>query len=90
MKGVEHQMPNTKTAISIDVSIFEQMDALAKRLNMSRSRLFAIAAREFLQRNKNMDLLKSLNEAYADDEPDTDSLANKMKSRHYGLVEDQW
>lgn len=52
-------MPNTKTAISIDVSIFEQMDALAKRLSISRSRLFAIAAQEFLQRNKNMDLLES-------------------------------
>ena len=33
-------MPNVKTAISIEKPIFDQMDALAKELKVSRSRAF--------------------------------------------------
>ncbi|MBT3260548.1 MAG: CopG family transcriptional regulator, partial [Deltaproteobacteria bacterium] len=44
-------MPNVKTAISIEKPIFEQMDILAKNLNVSRSRLFTMAAREFIERH---------------------------------------
>ncbi len=82
-------MPNMKTAISIEKPIFQQMDSLAKKLKISRSRLFAIAAQEFLQRNKNIDLLKSLNAAY-DDLPDTEPIVANMRSTHYKIVKDQW
>ena len=82
-------MANMKTAISIEKSIFEQMDVLAKKAKISRSRLFAIAAREFIQRNKNMDLLKSLNAAY-DDLPEIEPVVTKMRPAHYKLVKDQW
>jgi metal-responsive CopG/Arc/MetJ family transcriptional regulator len=82
-------MANMKTAISIEKSIFEQMDTLAKRSKISRSRLFAIAAREFLNRNKNIDLLKSLNDAY-EDLPKTEPIVTKMRSTHYKLIKEQW
>jgi metal-responsive CopG/Arc/MetJ family transcriptional regulator len=82
-------MANMKTAISIEKSIFEQMDTLAKRSKISRSRLFAIAAREFLNRNKNIDLLKSLNDAY-EDLPETEPIVTKMRSTHYKLIKEQW
>jgi metal-responsive CopG/Arc/MetJ family transcriptional regulator len=85
----DKQMPNMKTAISIEKPIFQQMDSLAKKLRISRSRLFAIAAQEFLQRNKNIDLLKSLNAAY-DDLPETEPTVAKMRSTHYKIVKDQW
>ena len=78
-----------KTAISIEKSIFEQMDALAKKIKISRSRLFAIAAREFIQRNKSIDLLESLNDAY-EDLPEIESIVDKMRSTHYKIVQDQW
>ncbi len=78
-----------KTAISIEKPIFLQMDSLAKKLKIPRSRLFAIAAKEFLQRNKNVDLLKSLNAAY-DDLPDTEPIVTKMRSTHHKIVKDQW
>jgi metal-responsive CopG/Arc/MetJ family transcriptional regulator len=42
------KMPTIKTAISIEKPIFEQMDVLAKNLKISRSRLFVLAAQEFL------------------------------------------
>lgn len=82
-------MAKMKTAISIEKSIFEQMDVLAKKSKISRSRLFAIAAQEFIQRNKNVDLLKSLNTAY-EDMPEIEPVVAKMRSTHYKIVKDQW
>ena len=82
-------MANIKTAISIEKPIFEQMNVLAKDLNISRSRLFALAAQEFIQRHKNMELLQSLNEAY-DDLPESEPIVSKMRPRHYKMVKEQW
>ena len=82
-------MPNIKTAISIEKPIFEQMNILAKSLNISRSRAFALAAEEFIRRHKNTELLESLNKAY-DDLSDSELIVPKMGSKHYKLVKDQW
>jgi len=82
-------MANIKTAISIEKPIFEQMNILAKDLNISRSRLFALAAQEFIQRHKNIELLQLLNKAY-DDLPESEPIVSKMRSRHYKMVNDQW
>jgi metal-responsive CopG/Arc/MetJ family transcriptional regulator len=84
-------MANIKTAISIDKPLFEQVDDLAHELKTSRSRIFAIAAKEFIQRHKNLKLLKAINAAY-DDFPDVKeaSLKSAMRSRHLKMVKDQW
>ncbi len=82
-------MPNIKTAISIEKPIFEKMDVLAKNLKISRSRVFALAAQEFIQRHKNIELLKSLNNAY-DDLPESEPIVDEMRSSHYKMVQDQW
>ena len=82
-------MPNIKTAISIEKPIFEKMDILAKNLKISRSRVFALAAQEFIQRHKNIELLKSLNDAY-DDLPESEPIVAEMRSSHYKMVKDQW
>ncbi len=82
-------MPNVKTTISIEKPVFEQMDVLAKKLRVSRSRFFAIAAREFIERHNNMALLKQINAAYKDSS-ETDPMITRMHSNHYGMVKDQW
>ena len=82
-------MANIKTAISIEKPIFEQMNVLAKDLNISRSRLFALAAQEFIQRHKNIKLLQSLNEAY-DDLSESEPIVSKMRPRHFKMVKEQW
>ncbi len=82
-------MANIKTAISIEKPIFEQMNVLAKDLNISRSRLFALAAQEFIQRHKNIQLLQSLNEAY-DDLSESEPIVSKMRPRHFKMVKEQW
>jgi hypothetical protein len=83
-------MPNIKTAISIEKPIFDQVNDLAKNLNISRSRLFALAAQEFIQRHTNMELLQAINKAY-DDLPDPDTkIVEKMRPRHFKMVKNQW
>jgi len=84
-------MANIKTAISIDKPLFEQVDDLAHELNTSRSRIFTLAATEFIQRHKNLKLLEAINDAY-DDFPDEKeaSLKSVMRSRHLKMVKDQW
>ena len=75
-------MASIKTAISIEKPIFEQMNILAKNLNISRSRVFALAAEEFIQRRKNSEILESLNKAY-DDLSESEPIVHRMRSRHY-------
>jgi lysyl-tRNA synthetase class I len=42
-------MPNIKTAISIEKPVFDQVNDLAKNIKISQSRLFVIAAQEFIE-----------------------------------------
>ncbi|MGH9625047.1 MAG: hypothetical protein ACRD6B_03425 [Bryobacteraceae bacterium] len=39
-----------KTAISVDDKLLQQADETAKRMGLSRSRFFALAVDDFLQR----------------------------------------
>ena len=84
-------MANIKTAISIERPLFEQVDALAHELKISRSRLFGLAAREFIKRYRNHKLLDAINKAY-DDLPDSEeeTFLQQMRFRHFELVKDQW
>jgi metal-responsive CopG/Arc/MetJ family transcriptional regulator len=83
-------MPNIKTAISIDKPIFDKVNDLAKNLKISRSRLFVLAAQEFIQRHTNLELLQAINDAY-DDLPDVDTkIVDKMRPRHLEMVKNQW
>jgi hypothetical protein len=61
-----NEMPNIKTAISIQKSLFEQAEALASEMKISRSRLFSMAIEDFIRRHENRKLFKQLNEVYAD------------------------
>jgi len=67
------------------------MGELAHELNTSRSRIFALAATEFIQRHKNLKLLEAINAAY-DDFPDEKEASHKsmMRSRHSKMLKNQW
>ncbi|MCX6641559.1 MAG: CopG family transcriptional regulator [bacterium] len=84
-------MSNPKTAISIQEPLLKEADSLARELKLSRSRLFAIAMAEFIQRQHNKKLLQRINEAYIDntDASDEDYLQG-LKKRHRELIEGQW
>ncbi|MFZ5953302.1 MAG: CopG family transcriptional regulator [Candidatus Rifleibacteriota bacterium] len=74
-------MAGIKTAISIDEGLFEEIEQLASQLNFSRSKIFAIAAREFVERCKNKAILEKLNEVYQDESDEEKVLAKQMKKR---------
>jgi len=84
-------MAHIKTAISLQQTLFEQINTLAKEMQVSRSRFFALAAEEFIQRHQNQRLLEAINNAY-DDLPDARerSLRSAMRQHHKQMVKGQW
>ena len=84
-------MASVKTAISIQEPLFEQVDALASELNISRSGIFVLAVEEFIERHNNRQLLAEINSAY-DDLPDISEQEYLRKMRHQQkkMVEGQW
>jgi len=84
-------MESIKTAISIDKSLFAQANALARKLKVSRSRLFVLALEDFIQEQQNKELLEKINAVFAD-EPDESEKVLRRKSRksHRRLIEGQW
>jgi metal-responsive CopG/Arc/MetJ family transcriptional regulator len=81
-----------KTAISLDDELFQKVEAISKELQISRSRLFALAVREFIARHENLNLLQAINLAYDDEESDSGEkiLRDSMRSKQRDLVEGQW
>lgn len=60
-------MTNVKTAVSLDAALFERVETVAQQMQVSRSRLVALALQEFLRKRENERLLAELNAVYADD-----------------------
>ena len=54
-----------KTAVSVPDDLFRQAEAAARRLRVSRSRLYATAISEFLNRQHGNDVTERLNEVYS-------------------------
>jgi metal-responsive CopG/Arc/MetJ family transcriptional regulator len=78
-----------KTAISLPDALFKSADALARRLGVSRSELFANAVAEFIAQYDRSQLTERLNAVYGsslDDPPDVGLAALQARS----LPQDQW
>ena len=76
-----------KISFSLQKSLFEKVDDLARELQISRSRLFVLAVEDFIRRHENRRLLKDLNAA-CDDAPDPEeqALRQNMRSQHRQMV----
>jgi len=84
-------MTSVKTAISIQKSLFEKVDDLAREMNVSRSRVFVMAVEEFLQRHQNRQLLVEINQAYEDaPTPDESEYLEQMRQQQRRMVADEW
>lgn len=80
-------MANIKTAISMQKSLFEQAEALAREKKVSRSRLFVMALEDYLRREENRKLARQLTEVYGEPDPEQEALQRKMKRYHRRVVE---
>ena len=85
-------MTNVKTAISIQEALFEQVENMAQEMNISRSRVFAMAVEEFFRMRQNQQLLAALNEAYGDDTltSEDEQYMKWTKQTHRKVVAEEW
>ena len=85
-------MPIVKTAISIQKSLFQHAEEIAKEMKISRSRLFVMAVEDFIHRHQNRLLLKEINQAYSDgpDEKEQDELRRMKRTSIKSLKGNEW
>ena len=77
-----------KTAISLPEEMFKEIEEITKECDCSRSQVFAMAVREFLERRKSRKLLEALNDAYQETEapkkPGQDDRQKHIMQRGFG------
>lgn len=84
-------MANIKTAISIQESLFEKIEQLARDLKVPRSHIFVSAVEEYIRRQENQRLLARINDAYKDEpEAGEQKRLRQMRSSHRRVVKGEW
>ena len=77
-----------KTAVSIPDPVFQNAEQLAKRLKMSRSRLYAAAVAEYVKRHRAADVTDKLNAVYGDSDSALDEAIAAIQTR--SLPRERW
>ena len=84
-------MATVKTAVSLPEALLTQVDRLAKELEVSRSRLFALALSDLVRRHQSHELLARINKAYGEgDDGDEMVVRQRMREYHRRMVEGEW
>ena len=85
-------MANVKTAVSLQESLFEQVEALARTMKVSRSRLFVLALENYIREHQDRQLFEQINKAYEDTPPDeTEQLRlRQIRRQQRRLLEGEW
>lgn len=79
-----------KTAISIPDPVFEEAEELARQLGKSRSQLYAEALCQYLEKHRDQDITRRLNEIF-DAEPELAELDPVLKELQYrSLPKEDW
>ena len=82
-------MANVKTAISLEESLFHEIEIVAQEMQIPRSRLFVMAVEDFLRRRRNQALLDSINTAYDDfPDPEEQTVRDAMQAALTDIVEE--
>jgi metal-responsive CopG/Arc/MetJ family transcriptional regulator len=83
-------MTNIKTAVSLQNHLFDQADEIAKEMKVSRSKLFALALEDYIQRYRNRQLLEQINRAYTDS-PDLEEVERlvRMQRKQRQILQDK-
>ncbi|MDS3859202.1 hypothetical protein RIF25_00135 [Thermosynechococcaceae cyanobacterium BACA0444] len=68
-----------KTAISLPDSIFEEAEALALQLGLSRSELYAKALQAYLKKHNRDQILHQLNQVYATESSELDPVMARIQ-----------
>jgi metal-responsive CopG/Arc/MetJ family transcriptional regulator len=77
-----------KTSVSLPDQIFREAEATAKKLRISRSKLYATALSEYLDRHRNESVTERLNRVYSKQSSKLDpALENAMLQT---LAKERW
>ena len=76
-----------KTAISLPDDLFESADALAERLGLSRSKLYATAVAEYLAKHRDEDITCRLNDVFAEEPSGLDPAMRAAQTRSVSSAE---
>lgn len=77
-----------KTAISLPDPLFAEAEQVAKRLHISRSKLYATAIAQFLKQHGSCDVTERLNEVYAKEKSKLDPVLHALQLR--SLPREDW
>jgi metal-responsive CopG/Arc/MetJ family transcriptional regulator len=77
-----------KTAVSLPDEIFRQAEAAAKKLRVSRSKLYAAAISEYLDRHRAEWVTERLNQVYFQEDSGLDPALERAALKT--LVKDRW
>jgi metal-responsive CopG/Arc/MetJ family transcriptional regulator len=77
-----------KTAVSLPDALFAEAEAVAKRLRMSRSKLYATALARFLKENGSRGVTELLNEVYSKEDSHLDPVLHALQLR--SLPREKW
>jgi metal-responsive CopG/Arc/MetJ family transcriptional regulator len=77
-----------KTAISLPDPLFEEAEATAKELGISRSKLIRTALEEFLSRRKASEITRRLNKSYTENPPEPDPFLDYLVLE--GMKRTEW
>lgn len=77
-----------KTAISLPDSLFEEAEAAARDLGLSRSKLIQTALEEFLKRRQEEEITRRLNKSYAENPPEPDPFLDYLVLE--GIKRTEW
>ena len=77
-----------KTAISLPDSVFEQAEALARQLGVSRSELYTKALQAYLKRYNREQRLLKLNQVYGMESSELDPVVARMQ--FMSLPDEDW
>ena len=77
-----------KTAISIPDNLFKRVEITAKKLGISRSRLFSRAVSDFLESHNSSEITEKLNSIYEQEPSSLDKTILNMQS--LSLNKEDW
>jgi len=84
-------MESVKTAVSIRKSLFEEVESLARKMKVPRSRLFTLALEDYIRRQENRKLLMQIDAAYTEEpDPAEETLRRQYRRQHRRMVEGEW
>lgn len=77
-----------KTAISLPDSVFEEAEALAQQLGLSRSELYTKALKAYLKKYNRDPMLHKLNQVYSKEPSELDPVMAEMQFK--SLLHEDW